>query len=152
MREVRDFEKQHGLALARGVSIRLDGRDFLAWQLGLMIPSIQYPSGAVQSASMIPAPNVPVMLMLTFSPGDLMFIPPSMVGVMTGIYTGMGGLPHKFTPDIFLCMSSAVSISLLKWKGMTKINGVLGAGGVAPPPPSPPGPVAGAMGNGGVLQ
>lgn len=123
------------------------GMGLTAWQLGFMV-QLPYPSGAVQSVTMVPAPNVPVPLAAGSSPGDAMLQAGTLKGMMVALHGPLGN--HAL--QIFDAMAQAFAITFTTWKATTMIQQVMGAGGVAPPPPSPPGPVAMAIGVGGMLQ
>jgi hypothetical protein len=77
-----------------------------------------------------------------------MMTSPALMGMMLANH----GAPGQHSLQIFQAIASAFSMQFLQWKGTTMIQNVMGAGGVAPVPPLPPGPVAMAVGIGGMLQ
>lgn len=123
------------------------GTSLTAWQVGFMV-QLPYPSAAVQSVTMVPAPNVPVPLAAGSSPGDAML----QAAPLKGLMLAMHGPPGNHALQIFDAVAQAFAVTFTTWKATTMIQQVMGAGGVAPPPPSPPGPVAMAIGVGGMLQ
>lgn len=124
------------------------GTAFLVWQSGYM-GTLMYPSGAACSITMAPAPNLPMPLAAGASPaGDAMMTP----GTLAGLMLGMHGAPGNHAQPLFMAFAQAFSVAFTQWKTTTQILNVTGVGGFAPPPPAPPGPVAMAIGAGGVLQ
>ncbi len=122
------------------------GTAFQAWQIGYMA-TLPFPGGAVCSCTMVPSPNIPMPVAAGSSPGDAMMT----AGALKGLMLANHGMPGNHTMDIFDAVSQAFAMLFTAWKGTTMITNILGAGGVAPPPPSPPGPVAAAIGFGGML-
>lgn len=122
-----------------------------AWEKGYTNTAIPFPGGAVCSTTMPPSPNVPIPVITGVSPGDALMVPATMKGLMIGFISGKGTI-DKYTDALFDAFANAFNIVFMTWKGTSMISNIMGSGGVAPPPPSPPGPVAGAMGmNGKIL-
>jgi hypothetical protein len=139
-----DFLKKHCEAVVSALAFA-----WKTWQTGYMV-TIPFPTGAVCSTTMPPSPNTPVPVMTGMSPGDIQMNEQMLKLQMLGNYTSPEMHP-KITDAFFSCMSSAIAQAFIQWKAQTQITNVMGTGGVAPPPPAPPGPVAGAMGTGGKL-
>ncbi|HLF06111.1 MAG TPA: hypothetical protein VI893_02860, partial [Thermoplasmata archaeon] len=57
----------------------------------------------------------------------------------------------ELTKAVFDSFAGALAQTFTAWKAGTMITQLVGVGGVAPSPPLPPGPVAGAIGSGGTL-
>jgi hypothetical protein len=123
------------------------GSAFTSWVSGYTVPGLMYPTGALSSVSMVPAPNIPIPVAMGSSPGDGMMT----AGALKGVMMGAHGAPGNHTEALFDSVSSAVETTFTQWKSSSQINLVMGAGGVAPVPPLPPGPVAVAIGMGGML-
>ena len=139
-----DFMKAHFEAVADSIAL-----SWIMWQGGYMV-TLPYPTGAVCSTTMPPAPNTPVPVAAGTSPGDTTMTDQMLKMQMNAMYKS----PErhaKITDAFFNSISSAIAQTFAQWKGSTQITNVMGAGGVAPPPPAPPGPVAGAVGIGGKL-
>jgi hypothetical protein len=132
---------QHALSVANAI-----GTAFTAWQTGYTV-NLMFPGGMVCSVTMPPSPNIPVPVVAGTSIGDPMMTKGSLYGLMLANH----GLPGNHTKELFDSIAGAFSMLFTQWKASTMISNVIGAGGVAPPPPSPPGPVAMAIGNGGKL-
>jgi hypothetical protein len=124
------------------------GQAWTAWELGYTNPAIPFPGGAAASATMPPSPNTPVPLASGMSPGDALMEASSLKGLMTSQVAPPG--PHD--DALFDSIAQAFNQVFMMWKGTSMISNIMGAGGVAPPPPAPPGPVAGAIGSGGAVQ
>jgi hypothetical protein len=139
-----DFLKHHFEAVAESL-----GTSWALWQRSYMV-TLPFPTGAVCSATMPPSPNTPVPVSAGLSAGDIAMSEPMLKVQMRGMYKSPERHP-KMTDAFLGAMASAIALSFTQWKSSTQITNVMGAGGVAPAPPLPPGPVAGAMGSGGKL-
>lgn len=124
------------------------GQAWTAWEVGYANPAIPFPGGAAASTTMAPSPNTPVPLASGVSPGDAMME----ASVLKGMMSSQVAPPGPHDDELFDSISQAFAQVFMTWKGTAMISNVMGAGGVAPPPPAPPGPVAGAVGNGGAVQ
>lgn len=118
------------------------GTAFQSWAQGYAHPALVFPGGALCVGSMPPSPCTPGPLMAGVSPGDAMMVAPALKGQMLGMVSG------NHADVLFDAFATAFVAMFMRWKGSTQINGILGAGGVASPLGSP---VAGAVGNGGML-
>lgn len=123
------------------------GQAWTAWELGYTNPAIPFPGGMVCSTTMPPSPNAPVPLASGVSPGDALMD----ASLLKLSMVGMLGAPGEHADPLCDSIAQAFSQLFLAWKASTMISNIMGAGGVAPPPPAPPGPVAGAIGSGGGL-
>ncbi len=123
------------------------GTAFMAWQTGLGFYTLPYPSAAVQSCSMIPAPNIPLPLVTGISPGEAMMTKPALFGAMMA----MASPPGNHVMKLLDAASTSLNAVFMTWKATTMVTQIMCGGGVAPPPPSPPGPVAAGLGGGGML-
>jgi len=133
---------QHAKAITTAI-----GTAVSAWQTSFMA-NLTFPGGAVCSVTMVPSPNIPVPVAAGTSPaGDAMI----QAGTLKGLMLANHGKPGNHTLDIFDAFAQAFCTVFTQWKAATMINGIMGAGGVAPPPPSPPGPVAMAIGSMGAV-
>ena len=132
---------KHAMSVANAI-----GTAFTAWQTGYSV-TLTFPGGMVCSVTMPPSPNIPVPVAAGASIGDPLMTKGSLYGLMMANH----GLPGNHTSELFDSIAGAFSTVFMQWKATTMITNVIGAGGVAPPPPSPPGPVAMAIGNGGKL-
>lgn len=122
-----------------------------AWEKGYTVPTIPFPGGAVCSVTMPPSPNTPLPVIAGMSPGDALMIPATLKATMIGLISGKGKI-DQISDALFDAFANAFNTIFTTWKASSMISNILGSGGVAPPPPSPPGPVAGAMGmNGKIL-
>ncbi len=124
------------------------GQAWTVWELGYANPAIPFPGGAAASATMPPSPNTPVPIASGVSPGDAMM----QAAALKGLMTSQVAPPGLHDDELFDSISQAFVQVFTTWKGTSMISNIMGAGGVAPPPPAPPGPVAGAVGSGGVIQ
>ncbi len=132
---------QHATSVANAI-----GTAFQAWQTGYFV-NLMFPGGMVCSVTMPPSPNVPVPVAAGASAGDPMMTKGSLYGLMLANH----GIPGNHTKELYDSIAGAFSMMFMQWKASTMITNIMGAGGVAPPPPAPPGPVAMALGNGGKL-
>lgn len=132
---------RHAMSVANAI-----GSAFQAWQTGYFL-NLMFPGGMVCSTTMIPSPNIPVPVVAGSSVGDPMMTKGSLYGLMLSNH-GMAG---NHTNEVFDSIAGAFAMMFTQWKATTMVSNIIGAGGVAPPPPSPPGPVAMALGNGGKL-
>jgi hypothetical protein len=123
------------------------GQAWTAWEAGYANPALPFPGGTACSTTMPPSPNTPLPLASGVSPGDALMDASLLKASMLGLL----GVPGEHADPLFDSLAQAFAQLFLTWKGTTMISNVMGAGGVAPPPPAPPGPVAGAVGNGGSL-
>jgi hypothetical protein len=139
-----DFLKKHYEAIASALASAWE-----IWQSGYQV-TLSYPAGAACSLTLPPTPNLPVPLAAGFSPADVIMIKPLLKLQMDCNYTSAERHP-QITDAIFTSIASAFDQAFTLWKAQTQITNVMGAGGVAPAPPLPPGPVAGAVGTGGKL-
>ncbi|HUI01868.1 MAG TPA: hypothetical protein VLU99_00775 [Nitrososphaerales archaeon] len=124
------------------------GQAWTAWELGYTNLSIPFPAGAVASTTMPPSPSVPIPIASGMSPGDALMDASMLKTLMSSQVAPPG--PHD--DELFDSIAQAFNQVFTIWKGTAMISNIMGAGGVAPPPPAPPGPVAGAIGNGGAVQ
>ena len=131
----------HALSVSNAI-----GSAFQAWQTGYMV-NLMFPGGMVCSVTMPPSPNIPVPVVAGSSIGDPMMTKGSLYGLMLMNH----GMPGNHTKAVFDAIAGAFATMFTQWKASTMVSNIIGAGGVAPPPPSPPGPVAMALGNGGKL-
>jgi hypothetical protein len=126
------------------------GQAWSVWESGYIHTSIPFPGGAVCSTTMPPSPNVPVPVASGMSPGDAMMVPATLKGMMILQIMGKGTVDN-LSDALFDAFANAFNTIFTTWKASSMISNIMGAGGVAPPPPSPPGPVAGAMGLNGKI-
>lgn len=117
---------------------------FDAWAKGYSHQAIPFPGGAACVGSMPPSPNTPIPLATGASPGEAALGPSALKGLMVANL----GTPGSHSNELFDAFAKGFNMEFLQWKGATQIANILGAGGVAPPVG---GPVAGAVGNGGML-
>lgn len=118
------------------------GLAFQTWALGFTHPALVFPGGALCVGSMPPSPCAPGPLAAGASPGEALMAAPLLKAQMLGMVQGNHAEP------LFDAFAQAFVATFQRWKGVTQINGILGAGGVASPFGSP---VAGAIGTGGML-
>lgn len=130
---------------ARSITFAI-GTAFQVWQTGYMA-ILTFPGGSACSVTMVPSPSVPLPIIAGFSPGDAMMSAAALNGLMLANH----GLPGYHAMAVFDAFAQAFSTLFMAWKGSTIITAVMGAGGVAPPPPLPPAPVVMAVGNMGPL-
>jgi len=121
-----------------------------AWEKGYTVPAIPFPGGAVCSVTMPPSPNTPIPVIVGMSPGDALMIPVTLKATMIGFISGKGKI-DQLSEALFDAFANAFNTIFTTWKTSSMISNIMGSGGVAPPPPSPPGPVAGAMGMNGKI-
>ena len=132
---------RHATSVANAI-----GTAFTAWQTGYSV-NLMFPGGMVCSVTMPPSPNIPLPVVAGVSVGDMMMTKASLFGLMVANHGVLG----NHTKELFDSIATAFSTLFMQWKATTMITNIMGAGGVAPPPPSPPGPVVMAIGNGGKL-
>lgn len=133
----------HGKAIAMAI-----GQAWLAWEVGYTNPAIPFPGGMACSTVMPPSPNTPVPIASGMSPGEALLSGAMLKGAMLAQL----GAPGEHSEALFDSISGAFNQTFQMWKATAMISNVMGAGGVAPPPPAPPGPVAGAIGSGGAVN
>lgn len=122
------------------------GAAFGEWQANLSV-TLPFPAGAVCSGSLLPCANVPLPLASAPSTADVSMTAVSLKSRMVSAH-GPGGMHAE---AIFSAFAMSCESTFTQWKAATTISGVMGAGGVAPVFPAPPGPVVGAIAGGGVL-
>jgi hypothetical protein len=136
--------RRHAEAIAESCCSAFD-----AWARGYSA-QLSYPAGAACAATLPPTPNVPLPLGGGRSSGEAgMRAGP----LANGMMRAYGRYPKhpELTRAVFESFAEAFAGAFQNWKSATMLTQVVGAGGVAPSPPLPPGPVAGATGNGGSL-
>lgn len=117
---------------------------FNTWVMGYSNQAIPFPGGAAAVGSMIPSPNVPLPLASGTSTGESGV----MANALSSSMMGAHGSPGLHTQALFDSFAKAFETMFTLWKSTNFIMNILGAGGVAPPTG---GPVAGALGNGGMI-
>jgi len=127
-------------AICQGIS---DG--FGMWAQAYMNSAIPFPGGAVALGSMIPSPNIPMPIITGNSAAESMVSPAQLKNLMLAAH----GPPGNHGEALFDSFAKAFNTMFTLWKATNMIMLVIGAGGVAPAPV--PGPVAAAMGNGGMI-
>ncbi|WP_428263478.1 hypothetical protein [Haliangium sp.] len=118
---------------------------FNAWVSGYTNSAIPFPGGAAAVGTMPPSPNVPVPLAGGSSPGEAMLSASALSSSMLSVH----GPPGLHTLAIFDAFAKTFNTIFTVWKASNMIMNVIGVGGVAPPTG---GPVAGALGNGGMVM
>lgn len=117
---------------------------FNGWVTGYTNPAIPFPGGAAAVGTMPPSPNVPLPLASGSSPGEAALMPSALSGAMLGVH----GSPGLHTLPLFDSFAKAFNTFFTLWKATNIMTNIIGAGGVAPPTG---GPVAGAIGVGGMV-
>ncbi len=136
------------LIYVNAISIAI-GTAWLTWEAGYMHTSIPFPGGAVCSTTMPPSPNTPVPVSSGTSAGDGLMTANAIKGLMTA--NAAGATLDKLSDALFDAIANAFCNTFNMWKATSMLGNILGSGGVAPPPPSPPGPVVAAMGMNGKI-
>ncbi len=132
-----------GFKLAKAICQGIcDG--YMAWSKGYSHQLLVFPTGAASVGSMIPCPNIPIPLIVGASTAENMVSANTLKGLMMG-NAGAGNHVEAMC-DSF---AKAFQVMFLLWKATNLIMLVIGAGGGAPAPF--PGPVAGAIGSGGLI-
>jgi hypothetical protein len=131
---------KHAKAIAFAI-----GQSWTVWETGYTHSSIPFPGGMVCSTTMPPSPNIPLPIASGASPGEAMLQSAALKSSMLAQF----GPPGQHTEALFDAVAQGFSQVFQTWKASSMISNIIGVGGVCPPPPSPPGPVAGAIGNGG---